>query len=93
MDEKNGLEAYTFRDYRADWLRGALEMPRSERESVGRTFHFVAAVAGVLAALCLVLLVVSAVGLAWLESMQDEPRAVRVLNVSGEVETILMLSK
>ena len=78
------MRAYTFQDYRADILRCLMVAPCSVRKPSGR----LCAIAVLL--LCVALFLSLFMGLRWLEATQEPARAVRVMNASGEVMTVLI---
>ena len=78
------MRAYTFQDYRADVLRCMAVKPCSVRKPSGR----LCAIAVLL--LCVALFLSLFMGLMWLEATQEPARAVRVMNASGEVMTVLI---
>ena len=79
------MRAYTFQDYRADVLRCMAVKPckvPARPDGASR-------VAAVLL-LCVALFLSLFMGLMWLEATQEPVRAVRVMNASGEVVTVLI---
>ena len=79
------MRAYTFQDYRADVLRCMAVKPckvPARPDGASR-------VAAVLL-LCVALFLSLFMGLMWLASVESPARAVRVMNASGEVVTVLI---